>query len=50
MPGDESGLPGSMHLADVLAWQQARGGYSLPDDVVEVARVALKINVAREGR
>ncbi|MBN9474588.1 MAG: DNA-binding protein [Bordetella sp. SCN 67-23] len=38
------------HLADVLAWLQARGGYSLPDDVMEVARVALKINVAREGR
>lgn len=38
------------HLADVLAWLQARGSYSLDKDVLEVARVALQVNVAKEGR
>ncbi|TCT02545.1 helix-turn-helix transcriptional regulator [Paralcaligenes ureilyticus] len=38
------------HLADVLAWLQARGSYSLATDVLDVARVALQVNVAKEGR
>ncbi|NGM88298.1 DNA-binding protein [Parapusillimonas sp. SGNA-6] len=38
------------HLADVLAWLQAKGGYSLAKDVMDVARVALQVNVAKEGR
>lgn len=38
------------HLADVLVWLQARGSYSLALDVLEVARVALQVNVAKEGR
>ncbi len=38
------------HLADVLAWLQARGSYSLAKDVLDVARVALEVNVAKEGR
>ncbi|HEH8398664.1 helix-turn-helix transcriptional regulator [Achromobacter insuavis] len=38
------------HLVDVLAWLQAKGGYALAADVVEVARVALQVNVAKEGR
>lgn len=38
------------HLADVLAWLQARGSYSLALGVLEVARVALQVNVAKEGR
>lgn len=38
------------HLADVLAWLQAKGSYSLTRDVQEVARVALQVNVAKEGR
>ena len=38
------------HLADVLAWLQAKGGYSLDQDVLEVARVALRVNVAKERR
>ncbi len=38
------------HLADVLAWLQARGNYSLAKDVLDVARVALQVNVAKEGR
>ncbi len=38
------------HLADVLAWLQAKGSYSLTGDILEVARVALQVNVAKEGR
>jgi predicted DNA-binding transcriptional regulator AlpA len=38
------------HLVDVLAWLQAKGGYSLAKDVLDVARVALQVNVAKEGR
>ncbi|MDD2770060.1 MAG: DNA-binding protein [Methylococcus sp.] len=41
------------HLADVLAWLQTKetkGSYSLARDVLEVARVALQVNVAKEGR
>ena len=38
------------HLADVLAWFQAKGSYTLAKDVLEVARVALQVNVAKEGR
>ncbi|MFT3719249.1 helix-turn-helix transcriptional regulator [Pseudorhodoferax sp.] len=38
------------HLADVLAWMQARGGYALAQGIQEVARVALQVNVAKEGR
>lgn len=38
------------HLADVLAWLQTKGNYSLARDVLEVACVALQINVAKEGR
>ncbi|AZZ10169.1 MULTISPECIES: helix-turn-helix transcriptional regulator [Pseudomonadota] len=38
------------HLADVLAWLQAKGSYSLAKDVLEVARAALQVNVAKESR
>jgi len=38
------------HLADVLAWLQAKGSYTLAKDVLDVARVALQVNVAKEGR
>lgn len=38
------------HLADVLAWLQAKGSYSLALDVLDVARVALQVNVAKEGQ
>nr|WP_238346746.1 hypothetical protein [Pseudomonas viciae] len=38
------------HLADVLSWLQARGNYSLTKDVLDVAQVALQVNVAKEGR
>ena len=38
------------HLADVLVWLQAKGSYSLALEVLEVARAALQVNVAKEGR
>jgi len=38
------------HLADVLAWLQARGCYALAKGVLDVAQVALQVNVAKEGR
>jgi len=38
------------HLADVLAWLQVKGSYSLAKDVLDVARVALQVNVAKEGQ
>lgn len=38
------------HLADVLAWLQAKGSYVLAKDVLDVARVALLVNVAKEAR
>lgn len=38
------------HLADVLVWLQARGSYSLAQTMLDVARVALQVNVAKEGR
>lgn len=38
------------HLADVLAWLQGKGSYSLARNVLDVAQVALQINVAKEGR
>jgi hypothetical protein len=36
-------------LADVLTWLQSKG-YSLAKGVLDVARVALQVNVAKEGR
>lgn len=36
------------HLADVLTWLQDRGSYALGQDLLEVAEVALQVNVARE--
>jgi len=38
------------HLADVLIWLQAKGSYALAKDVLDVAYVALQVNVAKEGQ
>ncbi|TAN00025.1 MAG: DNA-binding protein [Rhodanobacteraceae bacterium] len=38
------------HLADVLSWLEAKGGYTLARDLMEVATVALQINVAKESQ
>jgi hypothetical protein len=34
----------------VLAWLQTKGSYSLAWDVLEVAQVALQVNLAKESR
>lgn len=33
----------------VLTWLQAKGSYSLTKEVLDVARVALQVNVTKEG-
>lgn len=38
------------HLADILAWLEAKGGYVLPAAIREIAQVALDLNLARESR
>lgn len=38
------------HLVDVLAWLQAKGTYSLAREALDVARVALQVNLAKEGQ
>jgi len=38
------------HLADVLQWLQAKGNYALDPALLEVARVTLQVNLAKEGR
>lgn len=37
------------HFADVLACLQPSGSYSLAENVLDVARVALQVNVAKES-
>jgi len=37
------------HLAEVLDWLQARGGYPFDAGVLEVARAALELNIAKEA-
>ena len=37
------------HLAEVLDWFKARGGYQLDDRVLGVARAALEVNIAKEA-
>jgi len=36
------------HLVDVLGWLQAKGNYRLIEGALEVAAVALQVNVAKE--
>lgn len=38
------------HLADILSWLQSRGNYRLPQDVLEVAEIAMQVNLAKEAR
>lgn len=38
------------HLADVLTWLQAKGSYSLATNVLDVAQVAMQVNVVKEGQ
>jgi predicted DNA-binding transcriptional regulator AlpA len=36
------------HLAEVLTWLDAKGGYELERSTLEVARIALQVNLAKE--
>lgn len=38
------------HLAEVLSWLQAKGGYELEQSVVDVAAAAMQINLVKETR
>jgi predicted DNA-binding transcriptional regulator AlpA len=38
------------HLADILSWLQGRGNYRLAQDMLELAEVAMQVNVAKETR
>ncbi|HEY3599690.1 MAG TPA: DNA-binding protein [Paraburkholderia sp.] len=38
------------HLADILAWLQARGSYRLEQTLLDVAAMAMQINLAKEVR
>lgn len=38
------------HLAPVLQWLGARGGYAIEQRVIETSRVAMQINVVKESR
>jgi len=38
------------HLAEVLDWMNARGGYELERGVLETAKVAREVNLARQAR
>lgn len=38
------------HLADILAWLQPRGTYRLAQEVLEISKVAMQFNVAKEAR
>lgn len=44
------GNPSVWHLWDVLAWLNTRGGYDIKPDVLEVARSAKQVNLAKEAR
>lgn len=37
------------HLADVLDWLNTRGGYPIDTLVLEIARTALEVNIAKEA-
>ncbi|WP_233829136.1 helix-turn-helix transcriptional regulator [Paraburkholderia sp. ZP32-5] len=49
-PPVHEGSASVWHLSDVLEWLTARGGYDIKADVVDVARLAKQINLAREAR
>jgi hypothetical protein len=38
------------HLSDLLAWLNARGGYNIKPDVLEVAQSTKQVNLAKEAR
>lgn len=38
------------HLVDVLVWLRGRGTYTLAQEILEVAQVAMQVNIAKEQR
>ena len=44
------GNPSVWHLSDVLTWLNTRGGYDIKPHVLEVARSAKQVNLAKEAR
>ncbi|SAL17764.1 prophage CP4-57 regulatory [Caballeronia peredens] len=44
------GNPSVWHLSDILAWLDGRGGYRIDADLLEVAKTAKQVNLAKEAR
>lgn len=49
-PPVHAGSTSIWHLADVLGWLDDRGDYTLPAEVMDVARATLRINAVKEAR
>lgn len=49
-PPVHEGSASVWHLSDVLEWLNSRGGYDIKPDVVDVAKSAKQINLAKEVR
>jgi len=49
-PPVHEGSAAIWHLTDVLAWLRANVNYAPDGTVMDVARVAMQVNVAKEGR
>jgi hypothetical protein len=50
-PGKMRGTsPALWHLAPVLEWLSARAGYVIERHLLEISRMAMRINVAKEWR
>ncbi|NIF55325.1 DNA-binding protein [Burkholderia sp. Ax-1724] len=49
-PPVHEGSTSVWHLSDVLEWLTSRGGYNIKADVVDVAKLAKQINLARGAR
>lgn len=44
------GNPSVWHLADVLAWLTNRGDYAISADLIDMAKAAKQVNLAKEAR
>ncbi|WP_395063710.1 helix-turn-helix transcriptional regulator [Paraburkholderia silvatlantica] len=44
------GNPSVWHLSDILAWLNARGGYRIEADLLDIAKTAKQVNLAKEAR
>jgi predicted DNA-binding transcriptional regulator AlpA len=49
-PPVHEGSASVWHLSDILDWLTARGGYDIKADVVDVAKFAKQVNLAKEVR